>query len=205
MMLEAYNQQCDEAAKIFAEYHRRLRLYVNQATDARRISIDSSVEVNSLTSNNEKEAVYSTVKGNKSADDVILIETTRERNIRKACEYLAAHMIDKIRFTFPAYEGSGIHQNPQLEAGKLGFDLEGEIPDEVRNVVVNYMKSPPQLLQAITAYSVRLKTLISREIEKIDVRADAETLRCDHLPFIVIFWLHASSAPHCLLLHLHLM
>ncbi|KAJ0042915.1 hypothetical protein Pint_18940 [Pistacia integerrima] len=176
--LEAYDQQCDEAAKIFAEYHKRFRQYVNQARDAQRTSVDSSVEVvNTFTGNSEKEAVYSTVKGSKSADDVILIETTRERNIRKACESLAAHMIEKIRLSFPGYEGTGIHSNPQLEAAKLGLEFEGEIPDEVRTVIVNCLKSPPQLLQAITSYTLRLKTMISREIEKIDVRADAETLR----------------------------
>lgn len=178
VVLEAYDEQSDEAAKIFAEYHKRLRQYVNQARDAQRTSVDSSVEVaSSFTANSEKEAVYSTVKGTKSADDVILIETTRERNIRKACESLAAYIIDKVRFSFPAYEGNGIHLNPQLEAMKLGFDFEGEIPDEVRTVIVNCLKNPPQLLQAITAYTLRLKTLISKEIEKIDVRADAETLR----------------------------
>lgn len=178
MMFEAYDQQCDEAAKIFAEYHKRLRYYVNQARDSQRSNVDSSVELpNNFHANSEKEAVYSTVKGTKSADDVILIETTRERNIRKACESLAAHMIEKIRNSFPAYEGSGIHLNPQLEAAKLGSDFDGEIPDEVRTVIVNCLRSPPQLLLAITAYTFRLKNLISREIEKIDVRADAEILR----------------------------
>ncbi|CAN1244262.1 AUGMIN subunit 5 [Linum perenne] len=148
VMLESYDQQCDEAAKIFAEYHKRLCYYVNQARDAQKLSADSLADVVSNTSaNSEKESVYSTVKGAKSADDVILIETAQERNIRKACEYLAAHMIDRIRISFPAYEGSGIHSSPQLEAAKLGIDLDGEVPDEVR------------------------------EIEKIDVRADAETLR----------------------------
>ncbi|KAK4602898.1 hypothetical protein RGQ29_011758 [Quercus rubra] len=178
VMLKAYDQQCDEAAKIFAEYHKRLCYYVNQARDAQRLSVDSSVElINSFSFNSEKEAVYSTVKGSKSADDVIVIETNRERNIRKACESLAMHMIEKIRNSFPAYEGNGIHLNPQLEAAKLGFDFDGEIPDEVRTVIANCFKSPPQLLQLITAYALRLKTIISREIEKIDVRADAETLR----------------------------
>ncbi|XP_017975724.1 PREDICTED: AUGMIN subunit 5 isoform X2 [Theobroma cacao] len=126
VMLEAYDQQCDEAAKIFAEYHKRLHQYVTLARDAQRSSVDSSVEmVSNFSANSEKEAVYSTVKGTKAADDVILIETTRERNIRKAyC-----------------------------------------------------LKSPPQLLQAITTYTSRLKTMVSREIEKVDVRADAEILR----------------------------
>ncbi|CAL5324923.1 unnamed protein product [Camellia sinensis] len=178
VMLEAYEQQCDEAAKIFAEYHKRLRYYVNLARDAERVGVDSSIEiVNSYSANSVKEAVYSTVKGTKSADDVILVETTRERNIRKACECLASQTIEKIRNSFPAYEGSGIHLNPQLEAAKLDFDFNGDMSDEVRNAILNCLKSPPQLLQAITAYTLRMKTLITKEIEKIDVRADAETLR----------------------------
>ena len=186
-MLEAYDQQCDEAAKIFSEYHKRLQYYVNQARDAQRSSVNSSVEVvNNFHSNSEKEAVYSTVKGTKLADDVILIETTRERNIRRACESLAAHLIERIHNSFPAYEGSGIHSNPQLEAAKLGFDFDGDIPDEVRTVIVNCLKNPSQLLQAITAYTLRLKTLITREIEKIDVRADAEALRYFYIFFLAL-------------------
>ncbi|KAE8649325.1 AUGMIN subunit 5 [Cucumis sativus] len=178
VMLEAYDRQCDEAEKIFEEYHKRLRFYVNQAREAQRSSVDSSGEViNNFSANIEREAVYSTVKGSKSADDVILIETTRERNIRKACESLASLMIEKIRSSFPAYEGSGIHFNSQLEASKLGIDFDGEIPNEVRTVIVNCLKHPPQLLQAITSYTLRLKTLVSREVDKFDVRADAETLR----------------------------
>lgn len=178
VMLESYDQQCDEAAKIFAEYHKRLSQYVKQARDARRSSLDSSVEViSSFSANSVKEAVYSTVKGNKSADDVILIETTQERDIRKACECLAVYMIERIRNNFPAYEGGGIHLNPQIEAAKLGIDIDGELPNDVRIVITNCLMNPPQLLQAITAYTSRLKTLISKEIEKIDVRADAEILR----------------------------
>ncbi|PPE00120.1 hypothetical protein GOBAR_DD02837 [Gossypium barbadense] len=178
VVLEAYDQQCDDAAKIFAEYHKRLHQYVNQARDAQRSSVDSSIEViSNYSGNSEKEAVYSTVKGTKAADDVILIETTRERNVRKACESLADRMIEKVRNSFPAYEGNGIHLSPQSEVAKLGFDFDGEIPDEVRIVIVNCLKNPPQLLQAISTYTSRLKTLISREIEKVDVRADAEALR----------------------------
>lgn len=188
MVLEAYDRQCDEAAKIFAEYHKRLCYYTNQARDAQRSGVDSSVEmVNSFSAKSEQEAVYSTVKSSKSADDVILIETTRDKNIRKACESLVAYMVDKIRSSFPAYEGSGIHSNPQAEAAKLGFDFDGQIPDEVRTVLVNCLKSPPQLLQAITAYTSRLKSLISREIEKIDVRADAETLRYQNIEHFCIY------------------
>jgi len=177
-MLEAYDRQCDEASRIFAEYHKRLCYYINQARDAQRSGVDSSVEmVNSFSAKNEKEAVYSTVKGSKSSDDVIVIETTREKNIRKACESLVAYMVEKIQSSFPAYEGNGVLANPQAEAAKLGFDFDGQIPDEVRTVIVNCLKSPPLLLQAVTAYTSHLKSLISREIEKIDVRADAEILR----------------------------
>ncbi|KAL9668922.1 hypothetical protein QQ045_006463 [Rhodiola kirilowii] len=100
VMLEAYDQQCDEAAKIFIEYQKRISFHAN----------------------NDKEAVYSTVRGTKSADDVILIETARERNIRKACESFASYMIEKIRHSFPAYEGSGILFNPRLEVEKISFD-----------------------------------------------------------------------------------
>ncbi|XP_021739387.1 AUGMIN subunit 5-like isoform X1 [Chenopodium quinoa] len=178
VMLETYDQQCDEAAKIFAEYHKRLRYYVSQARNSQRSSVDLSTEVAStLHASSEKEGVYSTVKGAKAAEDVILIETTRERNIRKACEFLASHTLDRIRSSFPAFEGSGVHSNPQLEAAKLGYDFDGEIPEEVSIVVGNCLKSPPLLLQAITAYTQRLNSLIGREIEKVDVRADAEALR----------------------------
>ncbi|KAL2504936.1 hypothetical protein Adt_20557 [Abeliophyllum distichum] len=175
VMLEAYDQQRDEAVKIFAEYHKRLRVYVNQARNAQRSSADSSVEmVTSFLVNHEKEAVYS--KGAKSSD-VILIETARERNIRKVCESLAMLMAEKIQNSFPAYEGSGIHMNPQLEAAKLGIDLDGDLPVEIKNVIVDCLKSPLHLLQAITSYTERLKTAITKEIEKIDIRADAEALR----------------------------
>ncbi|KAG7548479.1 HAUS augmin-like complex subunit 5 [Arabidopsis suecica] len=176
-LLEAYDQQCDEATRIFAEYHKRLQVYVSQANDAQR-SVNSSNEVlSSLSANSEREAVYSTVKGTKSADDVILMETTRERNIRIVCDLLASRMIERIRNSFPAYEGNGICSHPELETAKLGFEYDGEITDEMKTVIVNSLRGPPLLLQAIAAYTLRIKTLISREMEKIDVRADAEMLR----------------------------
>ncbi|GAB2216545.1 hypothetical protein Droror1_Dr00024320 [Drosera rotundifolia] len=178
VMLEAYDQQCDEAAKIFAEYHKRLRHFVNQARESQRSADDSAIDaVDSLHASAEKEAVYSAVKGTKPAEDAILIETTHERNIRKACEALSLHMVDKIRGSFPAYEGNGLHVNPQLEAAKLGYDFGGEVPFEVRALVESCLKSPHLLLQAISLYTHRLKTVISKETEKVDVRADAEALR----------------------------
>lgn len=178
VMLEAYDQQCDEAAKIFSEYHKRLRYYVNQARDAKRSSIDSHVEiVSSFHANVEKEAPHSTIKGAKSADDVILIETARERSIRKVCEYLAVQMYEKILSSFPAFEGLGVHTNPQLEASKLGIGTDGDLTTEIRDVIVDCLKSPPHLLVAITSYTQGLKNHIIKEIEKTDVRADAEILR----------------------------
>ncbi|KAL5986693.1 hypothetical protein ACLOJK_015026 [Asimina triloba] len=175
--LEAYDQQCDEAAKIFSEYQKRLHYYVNQARDAQRSTVATAVvAVDDFHAVSEK-AVYSTVKGSRSSDDVILIETTRERNIRKACEILAAHMLEKICNSFPAYEGNSIHLSPQLEAAKLGIDFDGEIPEDVKAVAINALKNPPLLLQAITSYTLRMKTLVHKETEKIDIRADAELLR----------------------------
>lgn len=177
VMLESYDQQCDEAAKIFAEYHKRLRYYVNQARDAQRSSAESVDLATSIHTSSDKDSVYSAVRGSKSTDDVILLESARERNIRKACESIVEQMIERIRSSFPAYEGCGIHVNSQSEAAKLGFEFDGEIPEEVRDVIVSCSKSPPQLLLAITSYTERLKSIITKEIEKIDVRADAETLR----------------------------
>ncbi|XP_010928500.1 AUGMIN subunit 5 isoform X1 [Elaeis guineensis] len=178
VMLEAYDQQCDEATKIFAEYQRRLHHYVNQARDVRRLTTGSAVDaVDDPHAHGEKEAVYSTVKGNRSSDDIILIETSRERNIRKACETLAAHMIERIRSTFPAYEGSGISLNAQLDAAKLGLDLDGEVPEDIKTVALDALKNPYLLLQSITTYTSRVNMLIHRETEKIDIRADAELLR----------------------------
>ncbi|KAJ0253002.1 hypothetical protein HA466_0121060 [Hirschfeldia incana] len=176
VMLEAYDQQCDDAARIFAEYHKRLQVYVNQARAAQRSSLDYLGDLSSKL-NGEREAVYSSVRGSKSTDDVILVETTRERSIRKACESFASHMVDRICSSFPAYEGNGIHSHPELETAKLSFECDGEISEEMRGVVVNCLSSPPLLLQAIAAHTLRLKTLISKEIERVDLRADAETLR----------------------------
>lgn len=176
VMLEAYDQQCDEAAKIFAEYQRRLHQFVNQARDIRRLSTGSS-DADDLHNPSDKEAVYSTVKGNKSSDDIILIETSSERNIRMACETLSAQMIERIRSTFPAYEGNGINMNSQLEAAKLGNELHGELPEDVKAVAVDSLRNPSLLLHSITLYTSRISSLIHRESEKIDIRADAELLR----------------------------
>ncbi|XP_031489847.1 AUGMIN subunit 5 [Nymphaea colorata] len=177
IMLEAYDQQCEEAVKIFAEYQKNIHRYVGQAKDAHRIKIsDSQDVVDDTHPGSENDTVFSTIKGSKATDD-ILIETARERNIQKACEVLAVHMIQKIRNVFPAYEGTGVHTNPQLEVSSLSMDCDGKIPDDIRNIVLHELKSPIQLLQTMTSYTSGMKTFINKETEKIDVRADAELLR----------------------------
>lgn len=179
VMLEAYDQRCEETCKIFAEYQRRLHRYVDQARDAQRVRVGSGQDATPdiLRARNEQDTVYATIKGNKPADGLILIETAQERSIRKACESLAAHLIERIRNTFPAYDGGGVQGHAHLDAEKLVIDLDGEIPNDVRDLALNLLRSPPQLLRAITTYTARIVNLINRETEKIDVRADAERLR----------------------------
>ncbi|KAJ0564245.1 AUGMIN subunit 5 [Helianthus annuus] len=177
VMLEAYGEQCDVAARIFTQYHKHLCSYVNQVKDSQRADADSSVAaITGLHVNNEKGADYSTIKTLKPVDDEVL-ETNRERNIRKACELLAEQAIKKIRNSFPAYKGYSIHSNPQVEASKLSIDFNGDIPHEIQHVILDCLKSPPQLLLAITAYTQRLKLVVVKEIEKTDARADADILR----------------------------
>nr|CAB3456978.1 unnamed protein product [Digitaria exilis] len=179
VMLEAYEQQCDEACKIFAEYQRRLHQFVNQARDVRRSSIGVSGAagaVEDMQLQSDRDDLYSsTIKSSRLPED--LVETACERSIRKACETLAADMIETIRSSFPAFEGSGINSSCQLDAAKLGIDLDGEIPTDVKAVALDSLKNPSVLLQSIITYTSRMKTLIHRETDKIDIRADAELLR----------------------------
>ncbi|PKU85691.1 AUGMIN subunit 5 isoform X2 [Dendrobium catenatum] len=178
VMLEAYDQQCDEAAKIFAEYQKRLHQYVSQARDVKRLNTGSTADVvDEIHLHGEKEAVYSTVKGSKSSDDIILIETSQERNIRLACESLSKLTIEKIQSTFPAYEGTGINPSSQVDASKFIIELEGEVPDDVKAIILDSLINPSLLLQSITTYAMRFNSLIHRETEKIDIRADSELLR----------------------------
>ncbi|RLN36092.1 AUGMIN subunit 5 [Panicum miliaceum] len=179
VMLEAYEQQCDEACKIFAEYQRWLHQFVNQARDVRRSSIGVSGAagaVEDMQLQSDREDLYSsTIKSNRLPED--LVETAGERSIRKACETLAADMIETIRSSFPAFEGSGINSSCQLDVARLGIDLDGEIPTDVKAVALDSLKNPTLLLQSIITYTSRMKTLIHRETDKIDIRADAELLR----------------------------
>ncbi|KAG1327283.1 putative AUGMIN subunit 5 [Cocos nucifera] len=87
--LEAYDRQCDEAAKILAKHQTRLHHCVNQARVVRRLTTDSADNVaDDLHAHGEKEAVYSIIKGNKSSIDIIFIETSRERDTGKHVKLL---------------------------------------------------------------------------------------------------------------------
>jgi hypothetical protein len=177
-MLEAYERQCDEACTIFAEYQRRLHQFVDQARDVRRSSIGVSGAADSaddMQLQSGREDLYSSVKNNRLPED--LVETAGERCIRKACETLATNMTETIRSSFPAFEGSGINSTCQLDAAKLGVDLDSEIPTDVKAVALDSLKNPSLLLQSVITYTARMKTLIHRETGKIDIRADAELLR----------------------------
>ena len=192
-MLEAYDQQCDEACKIFAEYQRRLHQFVGQARDVRRSSIGVSGAAGAVEDmlQSDREDLYSsTIKSNRLPED--LVETAGERSIRKACETLAADMIETIRSSFPAFEGSGINSSCQLYVAKLGIDLDGEIPTDVKAVALDSLKNPTLLLQSIITYTSRMKTLIHRETDKIDIRADAELLRY-YMPHLSLIFFTVSK------------
>ncbi|KAJ7530109.1 hypothetical protein O6H91_15G079600 [Diphasiastrum complanatum] len=179
VQLEAYDQRCEQAGRIFAEYQRRLHRHVEHAREAQRGKLRPDSPLESSRSYQEQEAVYAvSVKGARSSDDQIFIETSHERSIRKACEVLAVQLINKIRDTFPAYEGGGSQSEVQLEIVKLGLDVDGEgIPEEVKETALALLKSPPQLLRAMAAYTARVVAMISKETDKIDIRADAERLK----------------------------
>ncbi|XP_071707820.1 AUGMIN subunit 5-like [Rutidosis leptorrhynchoides] len=161
VILEAYDSQCDGAVRILTQYHNRLCSYLNQLKKAQKLEVDFSISTSSI--NCENGAGF--------------IDTSREKDIRRACESLAMQMIEKIKNSFSAYEGTGIHLNPQLETAKLGIDVDDDVPNEVRDVILSCIKSPTQLLLDVIAYTHSLKYLVAKEIEKIDAIADAETLR----------------------------
>ncbi|KAI7750583.1 hypothetical protein M8C21_022492, partial [Ambrosia artemisiifolia] len=177
VMLEAYDAQCDVAARIFTQYHKHLCSYVNKVKNSQRADAASLVAAMAgFHVDDEKGAVYSTIRSLTPAGEEVL-ETNRERDIQKACELLAEQTTEKISESFPAYNGNGIHSNPQLEASKLGVDFDGDVPEEVQDVILDCLKSPPRFLLDVTAYTQRLKFVVAEEIEKFDARADAELLR----------------------------
>ncbi|KAJ3677458.1 hypothetical protein LUZ60_003182 [Juncus effusus] len=185
VMLEAYDQQCDEASRIFAEYQRRLHQFVNNARDIRSLSGSggtSDPATEDLQSPIQTDSLFSTLKShtnttNRFSSDLFLTETSKERSVRKACETLAGSMIERIRNSFPAFEGNGISASCQTEVGKLNPDFDGEVPEDVTAVALDALKNPALLLNSVVVYTNRVKALIHRETEKIDIRADSELLR----------------------------
>jgi len=165
------------------EYWKRLHVHVEHARDAQRgKSVPSDLVQERLQGN--ADAHFST-SASVSDDTHVLRETPQERNIRQACEVLSAALLDRIRTSFPAYDGASSQSDGQLEAAKLSFEVDGDgIPEEVKEIAVNLLKTPPLLLQAMTDYTKRVVATVDSETEKIDVRADAERLRC---VFIVIY------------------
>ncbi|KAG0447735.1 hypothetical protein HPP92_028205 [Vanilla planifolia] len=107
-----------------------------QARHIRRLITDNAADpIGEIHSHSEKEAVYTMVKGSKSSDEVILIETSRDRIIRSTCESLARHMIERIQSTFPTYDGIGMNSSIQVDATKFLDDLEGDVLEDVMAVI----------------------------------------------------------------------
>lgn len=179
VLLEAYDERCEQAVRIFAEYQRRLQRYVDPAIDVLRGKSGGDAGADPLCTHTDQDTVYATsVKGGRPADGHILIETAAERSVRKSCESLASYLIERIQNTFPAYHGGESQQETVLEDRKFGVDMDGElIPEDVREAALSLLKNPPQLLRAIASYTSRVVVSIIQETEKIDIRADAERLR----------------------------
>lgn len=180
VLLEAYDGRCEQAAKIFAEYQRRLHSYVEHAMDVQKGKVGIDAGADPLASHTDLDSVYATsLKGGKPVDGVpILIETVAERNVRKACEAFSSQILERIRTVFPAYDGSGSQNEVGAEERKLGKDMDWEaIPEAVKKTASSLLKNPPQLLRAMVGYTAQVLASVIRETEKIDIKADAERLR----------------------------
>lgn len=179
-MLDAYDGRFEQAARIFAEYQRRLHRYVEHAVDVQRGKLGGLEAVPDPLAHTDLDAVYPMpLKGVKAADNgTIRIETVAERSVRKSCEALAAQLIERIRIIFPAYDGVGSQRDGSADERKIGMDIDWEtIPDNIKETAVNLLKNPPQLLRAMAGYTAQVLAAVVREIEKFDVKADAEKLR----------------------------
>lgn len=183
VLLESYDQRSEQSTRIFMEYWKRLHVHVEHARDAQRGKPAPSDLVQERLQGNA-DAHFST-SASVSDDKQVVRETPQERNIRQACEILSVALLDRIRTSFPAYDGGSSQSDGQLEAAKLSFEVDGDgIPEEVKEIAVNLLQNPPLLLQAMAEYSKRVVATVNSETEKIDVRADAERLRC---VFILVY------------------
>ena len=59
-----------------------------------RVGFAQDMTLEIMRAYNEHDTIYATVKGNKPTYDLIIIKTTHEINVRKACKSLAAHLIE---------------------------------------------------------------------------------------------------------------
>ncbi|KAG0627515.1 hypothetical protein M758_2G207400 [Ceratodon purpureus] len=176
VLLESYDQRAEQSTRIFMEYWKRLHVYVEHARDAQRGKTAPS-DFGPERTQSSADANFAT-SASASDEKQVLRETSQERNIRQACEVLSAGLLDKIRSSFPAYDGGSSQFDGQLEVAKLSFEVEGDgIPEEVKEIAISLLKNPPLLLQTMADYSKRVVATIDSETEKIDVRADAERLR----------------------------
>ena len=178
VLLESYDQRSEQTARIFMEYWRRLHCYVEQARDAQRGKNGGPEFTGDRNSQSNADAYYSS-STKMTDEDQMVLETPQERSIRQACEVLSASLLDKIKSSFPAYDGVNSQADGQLEVAKLSSLMDGDgIPEEVKDRALSLLKNPPHLLRALAAYTKRVVTMINSETEKIDIRADAERLRC---------------------------
>ncbi|KAF3341378.1 hypothetical protein FCM35_KLT00016 [Carex littledalei] len=60
---------------------------------------------------------------------------------------------------------------------KLGSDMDGDISEDVRAVASEALRNPSLLLHSVTMHTSRVKHIIHKETDKIDIRADSELLR----------------------------
>lgn len=181
MLLEAYDQRCEQAIRILSEYWRRLHNYVEQARKSQRgkTGWSEAAAPDSMRTRREAALYATSMKGGRLVEDEIVIETAEERSIRLTCEMISANLVEKIRTAFPAYDGDAARVETQLKDTRLGLEVDTAdgIPDQVRETALRLLKSPQQLLQSMVNYSSRVVTAILRETEEIDIRADAEHLR----------------------------
>jgi hypothetical protein len=181
VLLEAYDQRCEQAIRILSEYWRRLHSYVEQARESQRCRTgwSDAAAPDPMRTRRETALYANAVRGGRSVDNEIVIESAEERSIRLTCEMISSNLVEKIRAAFPAYDGETARVETQLRDMRIGFnaDTSDGIPDQVRETALRMLRSPQQLLQAMVNYTSRVVTAIQRETEEIDIRADAEHLR----------------------------
>ena len=58
-------------------------------------------------------------------------------------------LLERIKTTFLVYDGVGNQKAGGANERKIGMDIDWEtIPDSIKDIVVNLLKNPPQLLRS---------------------------------------------------------